>query len=62
MEKVKRLLPIIVIAFIVVAVPAGLWLTRDKDPYVTKAAPLLPAPPLKELAERRGVQIGVPLS
>lgn len=58
MEKVKRLLPIIVIAFVVVAVPAGLWLTRDKDPYVTKAAPLLPAPPLKELAERRGVQIG----
>jgi endo-1,4-beta-xylanase len=36
----------------------GLWLFRDKDPYTTAAPPQLPTPPLKELAERRGVQVG----
>ena len=31
---------------------------RNDDPYVSKAAPDLPRPPLKELAEERGLQIG----
>ena len=31
---------------------------HDPDPYVTKSAPQLPNPPLKELAERRGIQVG----
>jgi endo-1,4-beta-xylanase len=44
--------------FLIAALAGILWFTRDKDPYVTKAAPDLPAPPLKELAERRGVQVG----
>lgn len=31
---------------------------HNPDPYTTKAPPQLPDPPLKELAERRGVQVG----
>lgn len=46
------------IVFVIAAVPVVLWQARDKDPYVTKAPPQLPTPPLKELAERRGIQIG----
>jgi endo-1,4-beta-xylanase len=56
-KKFRKLLPFLV-ALLIIAVPAGLWLTRNKDPYVTKAAPKLPTPPLKELAERKGLQIG----
>lgn len=39
---------------------AGLsfWGLRNKDPYVSQAPPQLPAPPLKELAERSGISIG----
>lgn len=33
-------------------------LRHNPDPYVTQAPPQLPNPPLKELAERRGIQIG----
>lgn len=43
---------------LVIAVPSVLWLTRSKDPYVSKPPPALPAPPLKKLAENRGLQIG----
>ena len=35
-----------------------MWLLRDKDPYDAAAPPELPSPPLKELAERRGIQVG----
>lgn len=31
---------------------------KNKDPYVTAPAPQLPDPPLKELAERRGIEVG----
>jgi endo-1,4-beta-xylanase len=31
---------------------------QDNDPYATQPLPELPVPPLKELAERRGVQVG----
>lgn len=31
---------------------------KNDDPYVAKASPELPVPPLKELAERRGIQVG----
>lgn len=51
---------IIAVAVILGLVSAAgiFWATRNKDPYTTKAAPLLPKPPMKELAERRGVQVG----
>ena len=58
MKQLKKLLPwagIVVLIFLILGL---LWVFRDKDPYVTKAAPQLPTPPLKELAERRGVQVG----
>lgn len=32
--------------------------TRNPDPYTTLSAPQLPDPPLKELAERRGIEVG----
>ena len=34
------------------------FVLRNPDPFVTKAPPELPDPPLKELSERRGIQIG----
>lgn len=37
---------------------AAYQITQDNDPYTTQAPPQLPDPPLKELAERRGLQIG----
>jgi endo-1,4-beta-xylanase len=47
---------------IVVGVLLSAWLAislaRDNDPYVSQAPPELPRPPLKELAENRGLQIG----
>lgn len=61
MNKFRKYLPGLaaVLAVVVIAgVPAVLWLARDKDPYVSQAAPQLPTPPLKELAERRGIQVG----
>ena len=55
----KKIL-IIVIAIIVTFIAAfGLYKILDNpDPYVTQSAPQLPDPPLKELAERKGVQVG----
>jgi endo-1,4-beta-xylanase len=35
-----------------------LLIVRNTDPYVTQPPPQLPDPPLKELAERRGLQVG----
>lgn len=37
---------------------AGFTFFKDDDPYVRKASPELPVPPLKELAERKGIQVG----
>lgn len=34
------------------------YFSRDQDPYTSQAQPQLPDPPLKELAERRGIDIG----
>lgn len=56
MHTYKKLIP--VLAILLILVGGGLWLGRNKDPYVTKAPPQLPNPALKELAERRGIQIG----
>lgn len=46
------------IAILIASILTGLWLTRDKDPYVSQPLPELPVPPMKELAERRGIQVG----
>lgn len=56
MKKYVKYLPFVIL--ILALVVGGLWVTRNKDPYVTKAPPQLPKPPLKELAERRNLQIG----
>lgn len=56
MKKYIKFIPFIILILAVVG--GGLWLTREKDPYATKPPPQLPKPPLKELAERRGLQIG----
>ncbi|MDO8266010.1 MAG: endo-1,4-beta-xylanase [Candidatus Saccharibacteria bacterium] len=34
------------------------WKNQDSDPFTSQAPPQLPNPPLKELAERRGIQVG----
>lgn len=39
-------------------VAAVKFVYRDQDPYVSMPQPQLPDPPLKELAERRGIQVG----
>src|SRR5688500_12782380 len=52
-----RVLGLVLIALLAIGV-VSFVVFRDKDPYVNKAAPELPVPPLKELAERRGIQVG----
>jgi endo-1,4-beta-xylanase len=56
MKKYRKFIPVVLAVLSLVG--GGLWLARDKDPYASKAPPQLPAPPLKELAERRGIQVG----
>lgn len=48
---------ILVIAF-VVGFGTIYFITRNPDPYITQAPPQLPDPSLKDLATRRGIQIG----
>lgn len=48
------ILPLVLLA----GLAALIMFTGNSDPYVTAEPPKLPAPPLKELAERRGLQIG----
>ncbi|HMS50347.1 MAG TPA: endo-1,4-beta-xylanase [Candidatus Saccharibacteria bacterium] len=47
-----------VLLVVVVCGGVGYMIFHNPDPYTTKAAPQLPNPPLKELAERRGIQVG----
>lgn len=53
---------ILIILGLIVLIAGGIvsvnYFTRDKDPYTSQAQPQLPDPPLKELAERRGIQVG----
>lgn len=58
-----RFKKIFVIVSVCLAVIIGGALTtykvfHDPDPYTTQSAPQLPNPPLKELAERKGIQVG----
>ncbi len=47
-----------IIPIIIIGVAIADITLRDPDPFTTQAAPQLPNPPLKELAERRGIQVG----
>jgi endo-1,4-beta-xylanase len=58
MKKFVKFLPYIGLVVLVLATMGGLWLTRDTDSYVVQAMPELPVPPLKELGERKGIQVG----
>ncbi len=45
--------------FAVLTVGVGLYVKSiNNDKYVTQAAPQLPNPPLKELAERKNISVG----
>lgn len=56
----KKKITILVVVMMALAVGGALaYMTNsNKDPYTTQALPELPVPPLRELAEQRGVQIG----
>lgn len=57
LHKKLSIIAVIVILFFVGAGIVYL-VTKNPDPYTTQAPPQLPDPPLKELAERRGIQVG----
>ena len=44
--------------FFIIGAALTYKMVHNPDPYTTQAPPQLPNPPLKELAERRGVQVG----
>lgn len=57
MAHAKKFWPLLLIILIGLGV-ALFFVFRNEDPYVSEAPPQLPTPPLKELAERRGLQVG----
>ena len=48
----------VLIILLITGLGIVLYSIRHQDIYTTKAPPQLPNPPLKELAERRGIQVG----
>ncbi len=58
MTKQRILIGISALVLLLATTGGLAWLLRDKDQYVSQAPPQLPTPPLKELAERRGIQVG----
>lgn len=60
LRSLPRKTSITIFLFILVLVGAGITykIVYNPDPYTSQAAPQLPDPPLKELAERKGLQIG----
>lgn len=54
--------PAILISTIVILLIAGFGIFKifieNNDPYISQSMPELPVPPLKELAENKGIQIG----
>lgn len=60
MASHKKLLVVIFVSVIMLGgIAAAIYFAvRDNDPYISQAPPQLSDPPLKELAERRGVQLG----
>jgi endo-1,4-beta-xylanase len=53
-----RKLTIYVGLLLLLGVSVAAYALYNRDPYIHQPPPELPAPPLKELAERRGLQIG----
>lgn len=56
--KSKKLKLLLLSFAVVVGIAVLLQTTKQDDVYVTRPGPQLPNPPLKELAERRGVAVG----
>ncbi len=48
----------IVGAFLLLVGVGAYLLIQDKDPYINQPLPELPVPPLKELGERKGIDVG----
>lgn len=48
----------VLLIFILLAVGTTLYSNRDSDDYLHQPSPELPKPPLKELAENKGIQLG----
>lgn len=57
-KKVKILIAITTAIFTLVTLATIIYVNRNQDPYTSQAGPQLPDPPLKELAERRGIEVG----
>lgn len=57
MARGKWVISYLVLGLLFVSTVGFIWLAQ-RDPYVDQAAPVLPTPPLKELAEQRGLQLG----
>lgn len=58
MVRVKKPAYIVLSLLLLILIATVYQRTRNDDVYVTKAGPQLPNPPLKELAEQRGVAVG----
>lgn len=58
MIKIKKPVAVVVALLILAAGALAYQRSTQNDVYLTKAGPQLPNPPLKELAERRGVSVG----
>src|SRR3989337_693726 len=58
MTRRKWLISCLVVLLLFIGVAIPFWVAGDKDPYVNQVGPALPTPPLKELAERRELQLG----
>lgn len=51
--------PVLLISLLVlIGFGVTLYNNRNRDPYTTQSLPELPVPPIKELAERKGIQVG----
>lgn len=54
----KTIIIVLLPLFLIILIGIIYAIRYSPDPYTTQAPPQLPNPPLKELAERRGIQVG----
>ena len=54
----RKIIGVFAAVLLLVAGSFGVYKYQHRDQYLHQAPPELPTPPLKELAERRGIQIG----